>query len=195
MLTLMGHSQILQQLLGLFFSNPASKYYLREIERLTKKPVGSLQRHLAQLEKEGVLKSWKEGPLKYFSLNLEYPYFSELKSVVLRELRRKELQKNLQKILKSLKEKYRPEKVILFGSLARGWVSPESDLDLLIIKHDVPKRYWDRVKELAPLLSNSDVGVDYVIWTPQELAEGIGTNLFLKKEMLSKGKVVYERAA
>ena len=190
-----GRSDALLRLMGLFFRNLESKFYLRELQRKLDMPVGSLQRHLARLEDEGVLGSEMVGPLKYFSLDREYPYFDELRSVVLSEVRKQELDRDLKKLLRSLKKKYHPDKVILFGSLAKGRVSPDGDIDLLIVKEDVPERYWDRVKELAPLLANCGVGIDYTIWTPKELASELDKNAFLRDEILGRGRVLYERAA
>ena len=193
MLTINLKGKIRQKLLEFFFSTPGTRIYLRELERQLVIPAGSLQRHLAQLEKEGILKSEWTGPLKYFSLNPQYPYFQELQSVILREQRKRELEKNLKKLVRSLKENYQPEKIILFGSLASGRVSPDSDLDLLIVKKGLPQRYWDRVKEIAPFLLASGVGVDYVIWSPEELIQETGKNKFLKEEILEKGKILYDR--
>lgn len=195
MLTLNLKAKTGQKLLEFFFSNPSARIYLRELERQLAIPAGSLQRHLAKLEKEGVLKSEWTGPLKYFSLNPAHPYFPELQSIILREKRRKELEKNLKKLVQALKNSYRPEKIVLFGSLAKGRVSPDSDLDLLIVKKNPPLRYWDRVKELAPFLSGCHVGLDYVIWTPEELMQETEKNRFLKEEILEKGKILYDRAA
>lgn len=188
------HSKSRQTLLSFFIKNQGQRAYLRQLQRLTGVPVGALQRELGALEKESFLRSEKEGPLKYFSLNQDYPYLPELKSLFFKEARRRLLKKNLRRILKILKEKYRPDRVILYGSFASGKTHADSDLDLLIVKRDVPPRYWDRVKELAPLLADRDVGLDYTVWTPEELKKESG-NLFLQEEILRKGKVVYERAA
>lgn len=195
MLTTYFKSKTCQTLLEFFHLNPTLSVYLRDLERRLSIPAGSLQRHLARLEKEGILTGKKVGPLKYFALNSQYPYFQELQSVVLREQRKKTLEKNLKKLVQRLKQHYRPEKIILFGSLAKGRVLPDSDLDLLIVKKNLPERYWDRIKELAPLLSECVVGVDYVIWTPEELAAETSKNRFLREEILEKGKIFYDRAA
>lgn len=176
-----------------FFSNVESRFYLRELQRLLGESMGSLQRNLALLEEEGILQSERVGPLKYFSLNKNFRYFEELKSILLKESRKEKLEKNLRKILKNLKERYRPEKIILFGSFGSGYVQESSDLDLFVIKKNVPQRYWDRVKELAPFFKDSEVGVDFVIWTPEELKQE-EDNMFLKEEILKKGRVVYDRA-
>lgn len=196
MLTLMtGRSDAQLRLVGLFLRNPASRFYLRELQRTLGIPVGSLQRHLSRMKEEGVLKSEAAGPLRFFSLNPEYPYLEELRSVALSELRKLELERDLAKLLKRLKKEYSPDKVILFGSLAKGRVSPDGDIDILIVKEHLPARYWDRVKEFAPFLAGCDVGVDYTIWTPKELAGELDKNSFLRDEIVGKGRVLYERAA
>ncbi len=196
MLTLMtGRSDAQLRLVGLFLRNPASRFYLRELQRALGIPVGSLQRHLSRMKEEGVLKSEAAGPLRFFSLNSEYPYLEELRSVALSELRKLELERDLAKLLKKLKKEYSPDKVILFGSLVKGRVSPDGDIDILIVKEHLPARYWDRVKEFAPMLAGCDVGVDYTIWTPKELAGELDKNSFLRDEIVGKGRVLYERAA
>jgi predicted nucleotidyltransferase len=44
------------------------------------------------------------------------------------------LQSEIESITAQLVEKYKPEKIILFGSAARGDATPDSDADFLIIK-------------------------------------------------------------
>lgn len=195
MLTAFIKSDIMIAILELFFSRPGRRFYLRELQRMIGKPVGSLQRHLSNLAEEGILKSEMQGPLKYFSVDESYIHYPELKNIVLREIRRQKLDSDLRKLLKRLKKSYHPEKIILFGSMARGRVSPDSDIDIMVIKRDVPKRYWDRVKEISPLVANCDVGVDFVIWTPKELEAELTKNAFLRDEILKGGKILYERAA
>lgn len=194
MIKIFSPPRALLRLLNLFFSRTEETFYLREMHRLLGEPVSSLQRHLNKLEKEGLLITKKTGPLKYFSINKEYPYFKKIQEIVLSEVRKEKLESELKKILVILKKKYKPQKVILFGSLGRGWAKPFSDLDLFIIKKEVPPRYWDRVKQLAPLLKNSQVGIDYLIWTPQEVQKEEKDNPFLKDEILNKGKVIYAKA-
>lgn len=102
------------------------------------------------------------------------------------------LAETLDHILRTLITQYQPERVILFGSLAEGDVREWSDIDLVIIK-DTPKPFVQRLKEVA-LLCLVPVGVDYLVYTPDEfdrmIAEG---NHFIVNEILKKGKVLYER--
>ena len=102
------------------------------------------------------------------------------------------LSKELKGIVNILKEKYQPEKIILFGSLANGRIGEWSDIDLVIIK-DTPKRFMERLKEVIKL-TMPEVGVDFLVYTPDEVEQAIQENrLFLKKEILARGQVVYNR--
>ena len=88
---------------------------------------------------------------------------------------------------------YRPEKIILFGSAAAGNAREDSDLDLLIIKR-TKKPYFKRIKEVNHAI-HIWRSTDIFVLTPEELEIGIRDNrFFLTKEILGKGKVIYERA-
>ena len=103
------------------------------------------------------------------------------------------LEENSQKIIGILKEKYSPEKIILFGSLATGKIRETSDLDLLVIKK-TRKSFFNRLREIADLCE-VNVGADIIVYTPSEFDAEAKTNPFFKEEILKKGKVIYERAA
>lgn len=109
------------------------------------------------------------------------------------EDREKELKVELERILKILKERVRPEKVVLFGSLASGKLSPQSDIDLLIIQNSKDSLF-ERVRKLEEILQRR-YAADLIVLTPQEeqLLRESG-NPYLKN-ILSCGKVLYERAA
>lgn len=106
--------------------------------------------------------------------------------------RREKLHRALQNILHVLQSEYHPEKVILFGSLAENEPGQWSDIDLAIIK-DTDLPFLDRLEEVA-LLCRAPVGVDYLVYTPEEFEQMIAAgNPFVIEEILNKGKVVYER--
>jgi predicted nucleotidyltransferase len=107
--------------------------------------------------------------------------------------RLQQLEENLSRILGALKTYYAPEQVIVFGSLASGNVTDTSDLDLLIVKN-TDKRFFDRIREVVKIC-DYDIGVDFLVYTPQELSEAAIINPFVRDEILSKGKVVYRAAA
>jgi predicted nucleotidyltransferase len=105
--------------------------------------------------------------------------------------RYKKLTAALEHIMHVLTTQYQPEKVILFGSLAEGTVGEWSDIDLVIIK-DTSLPFLQRLKEVA-LLCRVSVSVDFLVYTPNEFAQMIAdNNPLIVKEILQKGKVLYE---
>ncbi len=106
--------------------------------------------------------------------------------------RREQLSRALDQILLTLTSQYFPEKVILFGSMAKDSVGEWSDLDIVIVK-ETPKPFLHRLREVA-LLCRPPVGVDFLVYTPQEFEEMIvDRNPFIMEEVLGKGKILYER--
>jgi len=103
----------------------------------------------------------------------------------------KTVEKEIGKIVKALKP-YRPKKVVLFGSFARGDYHGLSDLDLLIIK-ETPKKFIDRIVDVLELC-DSAIPVEPLVYTPSEierlLAEG---NTFIT-EALKDGRLLYDEA-
>jgi predicted nucleotidyltransferase len=91
-----------------------------------------------------------------------------------------------------IRDGYEPEKIILFGSLARGETHEWSDIDLIVVK-DTDKRYGERVKELLPVLRGCLIGADIVIYTPEEYEDGKRARWGLVRDVERDGKVLYER--
>lgn len=103
------------------------------------------------------------------------------------------LEKNARLAVSIISEKYVPEKIILFGSLAAGTVTETSDLDLLVIKK-TRKNFFARLKDIADICE-LDVGADILVYTPKEFELESVNNPFFREEILKKGKIIYERAA
>ena len=56
------------------------------------------------------------------------------------------LEEQIRSITAQIIDKYQPEKIILFGSSARGDLNPDSDVDLLIIKRETPHYGAERIR-------------------------------------------------
>jgi predicted nucleotidyltransferase len=101
------------------------------------------------------------------------------------------LEAELTRYVKQLQEVYHPERILLFGSLASGQVGEWSDIDLVIIKESRQK-FLDRIREVMHLLKPR-VGVDILVYTPEEFAQLSRERPFVREEIIAKGKVLYER--
>jgi len=104
--------------------------------------------------------------------------------------RKIDLQKELERCINLLKKEYRPEKILLFGSLASGRVSRWSDIDLIIVK-DTKKPFLDRNKEVL-LLLKPKVGMDILVYTPEEFKK-LSKKTFFKEEVIGKGVNLWGR--
>ena len=104
-------------------------------------------------------------------------------------MRKKRLLRELKRIKEELVRKYRPQKIILFGSLLGKKIKKNSDIDLAIIKK-VDKPFMDRVIEVA-LLTRPNFAIDLLVYTPKEFMNmSLENNYFFKE--INKGKVIYE---
>jgi predicted nucleotidyltransferase len=89
-------------------------------------------------------------------------------------------------------EKFHPDKIILFGSFARGGAGPDSDADLLVVMPTNGSR-----RELAVQIDMALFGIplpaDVVVVTPEDVERGRGQIGTFIRPALTEGKVLYER--
>jgi len=95
-------------------------------------------------------------------------------------------------IVRRIVDTSQPEKIILFGSRARGDARPNSDFDVLVIKESDEPRYRRDVP-LYVALAGFDVPVDVMVYTPEEIREWSEVPLAFITTAVREGKVVYER--
>ena len=89
--------------------------------------------------------------------------------------------------------RFQPERVVLFGSQARGDATEWSDVDLLVVMPDGIDRRETAV-EIHVALGDLPAAKDIVVTTPTHVAQRghvIGTVL---RPALREGKVLHERA-
>ncbi|MBC7250778.1 MAG: nucleotidyltransferase domain-containing protein [Anaerolineae bacterium] len=108
------------------------------------------------------------------------------------QTRRELLERELKRWLPLLIAHEQPDRIILFGSYCTGQVSEWSDLDLVIIK-DTEAPFLDRTRRILELLK-PQVGVDVLVYTPEEFEQLSQERAFVRQEILAKGKVIYERS-
>ena len=101
----------------------------------------------------------------------------------------------IKEIVEILTEKYKPEKIILFGSYAYGNPTEDSDIDLLIIKETDKKRRVDRFVEVKRIIFNPKIRIPIspLVLTKEEIKERLEMGDDFIEEILTKGKVLYER--
>src|SRR3989344_8374029 len=121
------------KILELFYKDKDKKIHLRDIARKTKMNENSASRFLKFLEKQGILKSEKDGNLKKYFIRKNNAVYSMFTLFDIEKFNKLPLLRRnaIDYFVKELKEK--PIILFLFGSTAKETFTNKSDIDLLII--------------------------------------------------------------
>jgi len=79
------------------------------------------------------------------------------------------MDKRVMRELISIKKKYNPERMIVFGSTARGDTHEGSDVDVILIK-DTKKRFTDRIGEVMEMWKGEQP-IEPLVYTREEFKE------------------------
>jgi predicted nucleotidyltransferase len=100
-------------------------------------------------------------------------------------------QEVLDEIVRRIVQVADPEKIILFGSAARGALRPNSDIDLLVVKSGVRKRRL--AQAIYMNLFGVGQAVDVVVVTPEDIEQYKDSFALVIAPALREGKVIYAR--
>lgn len=152
-------SKTRSNILAFFFTHADERYYVRELASLTNEDAGNLSRELRRLEAEGICSSSRKGRIKFYSLNKNYPLYSDLKSILFKTA-------GLEGSLRRLVEDYEGiEEAIMHGSFARGIEKQSSDVDLVIIGKFDRDKFTGQLRGLESKLKRD---INFTVYTRQE---------------------------
>jgi len=100
----------------------------------------------------------------------------------------------VKEIVQRIVEIAHPEKVVLFGSCARGAAGQGSDIDLLVIAESEEPRYR-RAAPLYRALADVMAPLDIVVYTPAEARDWSQVPEAFVTTALREGRVLYETEA
>ncbi len=101
---------------------------------------------------------------------------------------REQIEEITQRIVANVK----PEKIVLFGSYARGTQRDDSDLDLLVVK-DSPLPRYKRGSEIRKHLRRLKVPIDLLVYTKEEIAWWRNVRTAFITTVMETGIVLYEQ--
>lgn len=145
-----------QKVLDFLISNPGSQYLAAEIQKATGISKGGINLALRGLAKKGFVHRRKRGKFYLYSIDHTNPLCRQLKVVKSVEL--------LMPLIKKVSGK--AERIILFGSAARGENNRQSDIDLLIVSRHLKGEVEELVQRLK-LPKN----LQLIVRDPVEFAE------------------------
>jgi predicted nucleotidyltransferase len=97
----------------------------------------------------------------------------------------------LAEVVRRLAEAYRPERIYLFGSTARGDAGPDSDYDLMIIVREDARSYL-RSEDLAyRVLRGTGTAADVLVWTRNNFDRQLHLKASLPSTVIREGKLLY----
>ncbi|MYD95458.1 MAG: nucleotidyltransferase domain-containing protein [Chloroflexi bacterium] len=99
---------------------------------------------------------------------------------------------DVQEVVRRIVEVAQPEKIILFGSAARGEMEPHSDLDILVVKSGAD--HWSLSGRIRRALRGVNAAVDLVVATPENIERYKDSHPLVYKPALREGRVVYDAA-
>jgi len=100
----------------------------------------------------------------------------------------------LQEVTRRLVRQFAPQKVILFGSQARGTADPKSDVDLLVVC-PLPGRRREMMVAMDLALYGLGIARDIVILTPEEYERDREIPGTIARPASLEGRVLYDRTA
>ena len=155
MVPIMASTASTQTILAFLCQNPQQSFYSGEIAEKTSLSKGGTNQSLRELAQHGVLKIEKKGHMTFYAADLNSPSVRQFK--ILQNV----------SILESIVNKLRPfaDRVVLFGSCAKGEDTQESDVDLLVVSRDK-----DRIRSLIPE-TKAKRKIQLLLKTPKEYVQ------------------------
>src|SRR5580698_8451279 len=95
----------------------------------------------------------------------------------------------IRRFARRIAERFEPDKIILFGSYAYGTPHEESDVDLLVIMRC--RNAIDQSIRIC-LAFEEPFSLDLIVRTPWKIERGLKDDNWFLREIIEKGKVLYE---
>ena len=86
-----------------------------------------------------------------------------------------------------------PKAIIIFGSVAKGTSTENSDIDIMVIL-DTDLTYYERTLAVRRSIGVTSIPMDILVFTPEEVEEGKQKRGSIISEVLSTGKAIYGNA-
>ncbi len=97
----------------------------------------------------------------------------------------------LAEVVRRLIEAYRPERIYLFGSYARGDVGPDSDYDLLIVVPDSAPPERKRSRLAYEVLRGTGKATDVLVWARGHFDSRLHLAASLPSTVVREGRLLY----
>lgn len=176
-----------RKLVEQFLTYPSREFTINELSQLSKTSYATTWRIIQNLDEAGLIFTKKIGHSTVCTLNKSSPFLDEVKKAL--TLKLTPHQAVLDNFVKEVKKLGAVQKVILFGSVARGEEKLISDIDVAVIITKKDKTVENYLTEIVDkILKSAQMRIVPLTLTQDEIKQ----NKQFAKE-LEKGRVLYER--
>jgi uncharacterized protein len=97
----------------------------------------------------------------------------------------------LTEVVRRLIGSYQPQRIYLFGSVARGDAGPDSDYDLMVIVRDDAPRDLKRSRLAYQVLWGTGTAADVLVWTASQFERLLAVPTSLPATILREGRLLH----
>ncbi|MEO5333265.1 MAG: nucleotidyltransferase domain-containing protein [Magnetococcus sp. YQC-5] len=104
-------------------------------------------------------------------------------------------QKILDEMVLAIVNEVQPERIILFGSLARGDATQDSDIDLMVVEQEgfAKRSRWQEQQRIRKRLAHFPMAKDILVYSQDEVAQWCHSINHIVTHAMNEGKVLYEK--
>lgn len=102
------------------------------------------------------------------------------------------LAKRIECCVDRLVDAFDPEKIIIFGSYARGESEERGTMDFLIIAKSKLK-FFDRIKKALEICSGEEPPIEPIVYTPKEFNQLLSQGEGFLEDALEEGVILYKK--
>lgn len=183
----------IMEVMRFLLDNPDSDFNQSEITRKVDASYKTVHKVIHQLEEFGVVEKTKRGSSTFIRINQDSPYLEILEAIanadvdILENVARRYTQELVDRVEKVVS-------VILFGSVARGWPTKNSDIDLLILVEEDTEKVEQKAQSLADKYSREQqVSVSPLVMEEDSFKEELDNKAPLPKRIKKEGKILSGR--
>lgn len=170
-----------QRILSLLYGSPDQRFFLRQIIRFLEAGSGGVQRELEVLTAAHILTRTLEGRQTYFQANVRSPIFQELQRLFVKT----------SGVAESMREALAPlqnivDAAFIFGSFARGEVTSESDIDIMVIGRASLDQILESLAQVPQLAGRE---VNPLVYTIAEFADKLSAGHHFVTSVMEGPKV------
>ena len=163
------------KILSIFLREPYREFYLREVASHARTSVGTVKNFLDSLTAEEFLVRSRRANLVLFKANIESPMFRHFKIAY--------FLRDIQPLIRYLKQRFSNCSIILYGSCARGDDDKDSDIDLLIVGRA-------EKAEMSTFEKRLERAITLLVFSPQEWDEKAKRDEAFYEGIITEGIVI-----